>query len=154
MAPKNNNAAVGEINFGLLPNLIGYHLRRTQSAVFRHFMQTVGDHDITPGHFGILVLIDANPGLSQSMLAAALNVDRSSIVPAIDHLEGRNLVVREKKPGDRRTYELRLTKEGERIFAMLTKAVYEHEETVAKNLTPEERNQLITLLKKIRPVVE
>ncbi|MBN9463416.1 MAG: hypothetical protein J0H00_19575 [Burkholderiales bacterium] len=30
-----------ELSYGLLPQVLGYHLRRTQVAIFRHFSRTV-----------------------------------------------------------------------------------------------------------------
>ena len=43
---------------GLLPSLLGYALRRTQSAVFADFAATFAraGETLTPGEFGLLVL--------------------------------------------------------------------------------------------------
>jgi hypothetical protein len=59
---------------GLLPSLLGYMLRRTQSAVFGDFAATFSKagEALTPGEFGLLVLVDRNAGLSQMALARAL----------------------------------------------------------------------------------
>lgn len=138
-----------EVNFGCLPDLVGYNLRRAQSLVFQHFAETVSSHDVSPGHFGVLVFIEANPGMSQTMLARALGVDRSSIVPVIDHLEGGGLVTRQKKPSDRRTHELRLTAYGESRLKGLKTSVLEHDEEIARGLSAEEKRNLIEALGKI-----
>ena len=68
---------------GLLPSLLGYMLRRTQSAVFGDFAATFAKagEALTPGEFGLLVLVDRNAGLSQMALARALGIDRSTLVP-------------------------------------------------------------------------
>ncbi|MCH8184203.1 MAG: MarR family transcriptional regulator [Proteobacteria bacterium] len=138
-----------EVKFGCLPDLVGYNLRRAQSAVFQHFADTVSSHDVSPGHFGVLVFIEANPGMSQTMLAGALGVDRSSIVPVIDHLEHGGLVTRQKKPSDRRTHELRLTAYGESRLKALKTSVLEHDEEIARCLSADEKRNLIEALGKI-----
>jgi hypothetical protein len=45
----------------VLTSLIGYQLRQAQLAIFSDFQETIGAHAITPGLFGVLVVIDANP---------------------------------------------------------------------------------------------
>lgn len=138
-----------EVDFGCLPDLVGYNLRRAQSAVFRHFAETVSSHDVSPGHFGVLVFIEANPGMSQTMLARALGVDRSSIVPVIDHLEGEGLVTRQKKVSDRRTHELRLTAYGDSRLKGLKTSVLAHDQEIAGCLSADEKRNLIEALGKI-----
>lgn len=138
-----------EVDYGCLPDLVGYNLRKAQSAVFKHFSRTVSSHDVSPGHFGVLVLIEANPGMSQTTLARALGVDRSSIVPVIDHLEGEGLVTREKKPSDRRTHELQLTTYGTSRLSALKSSVLEHDAQVAGCLSDTEKQDLIESLGKV-----
>ena len=97
---------------GLLPELIGYNLRRAQVAVFQDFQASMAEFDITPGQFGVLILIRQNAGLSQSELGGALGIDRSTMVAVIDRLENRGLVIRAPSPTDRRSYGLRLSAAG------------------------------------------
>ena len=75
---------------GGLPGLLGYRLRLAQQAVFRDFAASVGE--VSPGRVGILFLIEANPGVTQSRLARAVHLDRSTMVGVIHTLEGRGLV--------------------------------------------------------------
>lgn len=138
-----------QVNSGCLPDLVGYNLRRAQSAVFQHFAETVSSHDVSPGHFGVLVFIEANPGMSQTMLARAIGIDRSSIVPVIDHLEGGGLVTRQKKARDRRTHELRLTDFGKSRLEALKTSVLAHDEEIAACLSADEKRNLIEALGKI-----
>jgi hypothetical protein len=82
------------IDLGMLPDLVGYHLRLAQVALFRDFRKALGDLDITPGLFGVLVLIEANAGMRQTELARAIHLDRSTVVNVIDNLEAMRLVER------------------------------------------------------------
>lgn len=136
-------------NRGVLEALIGYHLRRSQVAVFQDFARTMDGVDLTPGQFGVLALIQANPGMSQSALGAAMGVDRSTVVAVIDRLEGRGLVQRAPSARDRRSYALQLSGEGMRRFAQALKRVYAHERRIARRLSAGERDQLLALLRRV-----
>jgi DNA-binding MarR family transcriptional regulator len=138
-----------EIKLDLLPGLIGYHLRRAQVTVFNDFVRTMAEEKITPGQFGVLTLIRANPGLTQSALARAVGIERSTMVAVIDALEGRTLVERQAAPADRRSYALILTADGERLLERLNPLVLGHEERIARDLNAAERRTLIALLDRI-----
>lgn len=131
---------------GLLPSLLGYRLRLAQQAVFRDFAASVPE--LSPGRVGILLLLEANPGITQSRLAHAVSLDRSTMVGVVDVLEGRGLVER-RRGEDRRTKGLWLTGEGAALVARLKRRIQAHERRVASRLTPAEREQLLALLGKL-----
>jgi len=131
---------------GLLPGLLGYRLRLAQQAVFRDFGRTVSD--LPPGRVGILLLIDANPGVTQSRLAQAVELDRSTMVGVLHALQGRALVER-RRGEDRRTNGLWLTRSGRALVGGLKRRIRSHESRVAARLTAEERAQLLALLEKL-----
>lgn len=149
-AQGNGHAADGALSTGILPTLLGYHLRRAQSAVFRHFAQVVGaEEDITPGLFGMLQVISANPGLCQSRLAEAMGVDRSTIVAVIHQLETRGLVERLAAPQDRRSHSLHVTRDGRAALRRMEKLVLRHEAEIAEGLSDDERKTLMSLLARL-----
>ena len=139
----------GDISLGLLPGLLGYNLRRAQVAVFQHFTEMVGASELTPGQFGVLVVIDANPGLSQTQLGNALGIDRSTVVAVIDRLEARGLVARQPAPNDRRSHALHLSDSGKATLRRLTERVRAHEHEIARHLSAEEQTRLIELLGRV-----
>ena len=138
------------LQLDLLPGLIGYQLRLTQLAVFGDFSAELKDHDVSPGRFGVLVLIAANPGMTQSLLASATQLDRSTMVAVIDQLESRGLVERRASPTDRRSNALVLTAEGEKLLKLLKRRVKQHEARIADAMTPAETAKLVELLTRIR----
>lgn len=139
------------IVFGILPDLIGYQLRLAQIAIFRDFAQSIGAFDITPGLFGAMVIIDTNPGLKQSELAKATQLDRSTVVSVIDNLERRGLVERRSVPTDRRSNALQLTLAGKTLLKKLRPLVAAHEQRLTGNLNAKEQATLVNLLQKIFP---
>jgi len=136
----------GALKPGMLPGLLGYQLRVAQQALFRDFAATVAE--LSPGRVGILLLIEANPGVTQSRLAQAVALDRSTMVGVLHVLEGRGLVER-RRGEDRRTNGLWLTAEGRSLVTKLKRRIQQHERRVAARLTPAEREQLIGLLEKL-----
>lgn len=140
-----------EIDFGHLPDLIGYQMRLAQIAIFRDFSLTLGALDITPGLFGVLVIIDANPGMKQTELAKATHLDRSTVVSVIDNLERRKLVERRAATSDRRSNSLHLTADGKVLLKKLKKLVAEHEQRIKLDLSEPEQATLTRLLRKILP---
>jgi DNA-binding MarR family transcriptional regulator len=131
---------------GGLPGLLGYRLRVAQQAVFRDFASSVGE--VSPGRVGILFLVEANPGVTQSRLARAVHLDRSTMVGVIDALEERGLIER-RRGEDRRTNGLWLTRVGRGLVERLKRRIEAHEQRVASRLTGAERAQLIALLEKL-----
>jgi DNA-binding MarR family transcriptional regulator len=134
---------------GVLPGLIGYQLRLAQRAIFADFADTVGESGISPGLFGILVVIGENPGLTQQALANAAHLDRSTVVTVIDKLEVRGLVKRHA--ADRRSNGLFLSDEGTALLRRLKRKVAGHERRVVRELSVRERVQLVALLQRILP---
>jgi DNA-binding MarR family transcriptional regulator len=131
---------------GMLPGLLGYRLRLAQQTVFRDFAKSVAA--LSPGRVGILILIDANAGVTQSGLAQAVGLDRSTMVGLLDGLEERGLIER-RRGEDRRTNELWLTRSGRTRVAQLKRRIAVHERRVAARLTVAERTALIALLEKL-----
>lgn len=150
MTRKKTSADKG-LDFGILPSLAGYQLRLAQIAIFRDFAAALGEFDVTPGLFGVIVIIDANPGLKQSELARAAHLDRSTVVSVIDNLERRGLVERRPAENDRRSNALVLTPDGGALLKKLKRRVGEHEKRLVEHLSEEERVTLVTLLQKIFP---
>jgi DNA-binding MarR family transcriptional regulator len=131
---------------GPLPGLIGYRLRLAQQSVFRDFAASVPG--LSPGRVGMLLLIEANPGVTQSRLAHAVSRDRSTMVGVLDQLEGKRLIER-RRGADRRTNGLWLTRTGRTLLARAKRAIAIHERRVAARLSPAERAQLLELLARV-----
>lgn len=144
--------ALGEgIELGGLPQLVGYQLRLAQVAIFRDLNAALGEYEITPGLYGVLEVIAANPGLKQTQLARAVQLDRSSVVSVIDKLERRTLVSRRVAAGDRRSNALELTAGGVALLKRLRPLVRAHEERLAAGLSASERATLMALLARVFP---
>ena len=149
--PAKATRSKSSLHDGLLPDLIGYQLRMAQIALFRDFAQGPGAEDVTPGLFGVLVIIEANPDMKQSDLARATHLDRSTVVTVIDNLERRGLVERRVALHDRRSNAIRLTEAGGTLLKKLKRQVTAHEKRLIQNFSADERDTFIRLLQKVFP---
>jgi len=132
-----------------LTGLLGYSLRRAQLRAFQDFAETMAPFGLSPGQLGVLLLVQANPGLNQSTLAKAMGLDRSTIVAVIDRLEGRDFLRRASSPRDRRSHALGLTDAGAVFLEDVQPHLRRHEERLAAGLSAAERKTLTGLLNRI-----
>lgn len=134
---------------GVLDELLGYQIRRAQTRLFAHFAERLEHLNITPGQLGLLILISANPGISQVALARAVGIERATLGEFIDRFEREKLVERRGPIGDRRSYALHLSKRGAGFLETAVPEVMEHEAEFTDHLTQTERATLLKLLTKM-----
>lgn len=142
------NARIEGINYDILDELVGYAVRRAQLSIYEDFALALAAEDLTPQRFSSLVIIENNPGISQTRLAEVMGIARSGVVSIIDRFEQSGYVER-KESGDRRSYNLHLTRAGQKQLKKYKNVVREHDQRVVQGLSGEEKQQLIGLLRKI-----
>jgi MarR family transcriptional regulator, organic hydroperoxide resistance regulator len=139
-----------ELMFEQLDGLLGYCLRRAQGAMHRDFMAAVSELELTQKQTATLWLISANPGVSQVSVAAALDMDRATMMSITDRLEERGLVIRKRSSVDRRRQELYLTPAGIARLRKVKTRIAEHEARVKALFKPSELAALVDALKKFQ----
>ncbi|HEY2146013.1 MAG TPA: MarR family winged helix-turn-helix transcriptional regulator [Steroidobacteraceae bacterium] len=139
----------GAVKTTPLSGLVGYALRRAQQVITADFSQTLAGLDLRPGQYAVLILIDQNPGTSQSNVCEALGIQKANFVATIADLVNRGLVRRRKSEADGRTYSLGLTTRGRSILEDAAKLQSLHEERVIAQIGTEGRLQLLNLLEQV-----
>ncbi|QYZ69615.1 MarR family winged helix-turn-helix transcriptional regulator [Neotabrizicola shimadae] len=129
---------------------LGYEMKRALSLIQADLARVLGELGLRAVSFSALTVIVQTPGLTQSALADALQIERSNLVTLIDELSERNLIVRAPVAGDRRRHALMPTAEGQRLARVAGAAVAAHEDRLFAGLTEEERRELQRLLAKFR----
>jgi DNA-binding MarR family transcriptional regulator len=135
------------IDLGALNERLGYFARRVQVWIFQDFIRRLAEIDISPAQYSVLVVIDANTGLSQSELAETLGIERARLVRLLHRLESRDLTQRLPSSADGRRHELRLTREGQRVLARAKMLSDQHEVGLVKRFGPERYKALIETLR-------
>lgn len=143
---------IPELLFAELDGLLGYHLRRAQGSMHRDFMATVAGFELTQKQAATLWLINANPGVAQVSVAAALGMDRATMMAVTDRLEARGFLIRKRSTVDRRRQELYLTPSGQSTLRKVKTRINAHEARVQELFTEPELSSLISMLKKFREI--
>jgi DNA-binding MarR family transcriptional regulator len=146
--PMHFNARIAGIDYDILDELTGYAVRRAQLSIYEDFARALAAEALTPQRFSSLVIIENNPGISQTRLAEVMGIARSGVVAIIDRFE-KDAIVERCAADDRRSYDLRLTRQGQKEVKRYKKAVKAHDEHVSQALSAAEKTQLRTLLNKL-----
>ncbi len=138
-----------ELDMGFLEDLIGYRIRLVQIAAYKDFESVTKEFGQAPRYFGLLSLIEANPGLPQGKLAEAIHLVRSSLVPIVDKLEIEGIVERRSSKGDRRLKAVWLTAKGKKVLSRLRPHVAAHEQRLTAGMSKEDKVALLRLLQRV-----
>jgi DNA-binding MarR family transcriptional regulator len=140
--------APAPVNLGWLGGTVGFYLRTAQEAAFQAYSRKANGADARPWRFAVLALIDANSGLTQGELAAALRRNTSSLTPVLDDLCRQGYVSRERLETDRRTYALKLTPKGRTAEAKLMASAIAHERDIDR-IVGADRAKFVRILKSL-----
>lgn len=140
---------VAGLNYGDLDEHLGYVLRRAQLAGFQAFHEATEGADITPARYTAMVIVGANPGLTQTRLGQALGTARSGAMMVADWMEARGLAERRANPDDARAWGLHLTAKGAAELERLRERVRAKDAHFAGRLEPREQAVLKGLLAKL-----
>jgi DNA-binding MarR family transcriptional regulator len=143
--PQMRRASPPVIALGVLNERLGYFVRRLQVWVFQDFIRRLASIDISPAQFSVLVVISANPGLSQMELATTLGIERARMVRMLHRLERRGLTQRLPSSADGRRHALRLTRDGQKTLARAKTLAAQHEARLKDKLGERYRLLIETL---------
>ncbi|MES2764475.1 MAG: MarR family transcriptional regulator [Bacteroidota bacterium] len=119
-------------------------LKKTSSRLFQDYLAS-------DAQFNIMKLLkDATDPLTQNDLSKMLLVDKSNVTGLIDRLEKQNYIRRNKVEGDRRSYHITLTEEGQALIAKLDRMYLKKVSQIMSEFVEEDYEHLIRLTRKIR----
>jgi len=128
---------------------VGYTLRRAQAVVFADFSEALSDLKLRPVQYSVLLLVDQNPGTSQSSVSAALGIQKANIVAIIADLVDRRLVRRQRSPADGRSYSLDLSSAGKVLLSRASQLQSAHEAKLEAHIGASGRSRLLELLERL-----
>ncbi len=105
--------------------------------------------DLTPRQLAILVTVASDEGASQTKLAEATGIDRSTLAEIVKRLLRKGLLQRRRTRADARTYAVKLTAEGRRVLSIAVPAARRVDERVLGAMADEQREAFLTALKSI-----
>ncbi|MFM9851196.1 MAG: MarR family winged helix-turn-helix transcriptional regulator [Sphingomonadaceae bacterium] len=139
----------GDTDIGEIKDILGFHIRLAYGTVYRHFMETFADLELTQKQVSVLWLVDDHPGIAQTDLAQRLRMDRATTMAIINRLQARHYLRRDKSPTDARKQALFLEPEGSNILTTAKEAIRAHEAWLKARFSRHEVSQLIEMLARI-----
>jgi MarR family transcriptional regulator, lower aerobic nicotinate degradation pathway regulator len=122
-----------------------FRLWRASNTQTAAALQSIG---LTPALFAVLNYLQVREGANQQQIGSAMGIDSSTMVSLVDELERAGLAKRRPHPQDRRAREVLITPEGRQTLKRARELANEVEGDVLQGLSPAERGQLVTLLRK------
>lgn len=125
--------------------LLGKVLQRMETK----FVEGLSPFKINARQYGVLLFIEESPYSSQKDISEKLQIDRTTMVSHIDHLEGLGYVERTRNPNDRRSYSLLITPKGKDVVDSRWKFLIDTELEVLAPLSDQEKQLLKEILIKV-----
>jgi DNA-binding MarR family transcriptional regulator len=135
-----------------LASAVGFLLSWNGQRMAHMFAAALEPLGLRPPHFGLMTLIDSDPGRTQQELVKGSMIDASSMVAILDELEDLGLVERRQNPADRRKHAVHLTNEGASKLAQAREVAVGIAGEALAPLDSDEREQLRVLLRKLAGV--
>lgn len=130
-----------------LGDLLGYQLRRASAVVVADLAHTLADLVLRPTEASVLLLIGANPGVTQSDIGRELAIKRANMAPIAAMLSDRGLIDRTRPDG--RSQGLMLSEAGTTLAIELRRRIDEHEARFLPDLSPRDRAALTALVRRV-----
>jgi DNA-binding MarR family transcriptional regulator len=128
-------------------NLLGYHLRRLSVVVMTDLAESLSSLDLRPTSASIVMMIGANPGITQSEVGRALGILRANMAPLIAGLLKQGLI--DRKAVDGRSQALRLSAAGRNVCREVSSAMQAHEDRIFGTLARTLRTQMMVQLREL-----
>ncbi|MFF3573881.1 MarR family winged helix-turn-helix transcriptional regulator [Nocardia jiangxiensis] len=126
---------------------IPHQLRRATQAFTSIWQRNVPD--LTPPQYAVLYALSEHGEMDQSALGELASIDRSTLTPLLDRLEGRGLIAKTIDPGNRRRRLSALTEAGRQKFAETLDRTVAIQRWVDDTLGAEGAQQLYVLLRSL-----
>ncbi len=130
-----------------LEQLAGYQLRRASAAMQADLGARLAALGLTVLEMSATLVIEANPGLTQSAAGRLLGIKSANMAPIAAALLRRGLISREAADG--RSQRLLLTVAGRALVPQLRARIEENDRRFVAGLVPEDRARLGRILHSI-----
>lgn len=131
-----------------LENLLGYQMRRASALMMADLAAGLASCDLRPAEASILLLVAANPRVTQSEIGRRLGIKRANMTPLVAALEARGLIDRAAVDG--RSQGLRLSRSGAALAARAREVVEDHDARIFGDMSARQRQMLMACVRRIR----
>lgn len=146
---SSNTDFLEQWRYALAPYNLGYKVKLVSQLMYRDFLEHLEPYGLTPFHYLVLCCLWEEDGLSTSGIADKLKQLGATLTGVVDRMENRNLVYRERDPGDRRIVRIWLTDEGKRLMHVLPPIGAETIKKATKGISEAEQEAMLKLLDQV-----
>lgn len=114
-----------------------------------HFDEAVAELGVTRSQWTVIVVVSGKPGVTQRVVAEALEISEASAGRLIDRLVTEGLVERRPKEDDKRAHAVFLTEAGEKLTGKLAELGRQSETSAFDGISDEDLRKLEELLEAI-----
>ncbi|WP_395652355.1 MarR family winged helix-turn-helix transcriptional regulator [Brevundimonas sp.] len=129
--------------------LMAFQLRQASVLVAADLGERLADLSLTMTNLTVLLMIQSNPGVTQTELGKVLGIQRANLAPLTATFAARGLIKRNRIDG--RSYGLSLTSGGADLAARAWEHVRANEMLLPHRLSAVERAAIVDLLQSLRP---
>lgn len=110
----------------------------------------VRESGLTHAQFDIVATLGNTPGMSYKELGERTLITKGTLTGVIERLEQKGLVARERNSGDKRSFFVRLTPEGDAVFRTVFPKVVAHGKQLFAGYGATDFDQLDAALRTLR----
>lgn len=129
-------------------------LVRCYQAFEAYSAQHIRTLGVTPSQFDIVATLGNTEGMTFKQLGEKTLITKGTLTGVVDRLEAKGLVQRMASRTDGRSHIVRLTEDGERLFASIFPAHGAYLGNALASLSADELQQIQSLLARLRTVLE
>ncbi len=146
--PSKAAAAHGAVSSVLEQSPI-HLLHRAGQCAGDIFQSKMGESDLTPRQYAVLLTVAGNEGLSQTQLVDKTGIDRSTLADIVRRMLKKGLLQRRRTREDARAYAVKLTEDGWRLLKSVEPIAREVDAAIISTLSGEDQERFIGLLNTI-----
>ena len=139
----------GKMRSFILNDFAPYRIVALGHAISGRMSQAYRDENLTIPEWRVLAVISQDTELAARDVVRLTPMDKMTVSRASASLESKGFVVRAISQTDRRVSMLSLSKEGRALFDRVAELALDIEDEMMASLEPEEREALLTAVKKL-----
>lgn len=120
-----------------------HQLHRAGQCAADIFVAEMGEGELTPRQYAVLLTVSQNEGLSQTQLVEKTGIDRSTLADIVRRMLKKGLLSRRRTKEDARAYAVKLTDEGWRTLKSADPVAKRVDDRILAALPSQQRDRFL-----------